>query len=220
MAIRGERTGSGELRKDALFLWAGLLSGPETEPLAKPVRQGIDGLKAADQATCDAEELAIEKSALLERAEYVHDNLHRELELDVLKSVKKKRDDAGYRSVYPHGLSALIALSGKEQERAVTNMLQALEENHPELSKQYKQPLSELARNATLAEEAWADAESKAGQAFQTERLQRANLVRIMQRTEGALSALFPGDRSRVRSYFRDFRRTRREDPATPPAAE
>lgn len=218
MGIRGERTGSEELIKDGLFLWAAVLGDPETEHLGKPVRQGIDGLKVADQATRGAEEAEIEKAAHLERAEYLHDALQRECELDVLKRTKKDRKAEGYRRVYPSGLSGLIQLGGKEQERAVEGMLKALEIEHPELAKQYKKDLAELARKAAQAEEEWQAAEAKAEQAFQGERLARAGLVRVMQRTEGALLALFPGDRARVRSYFRDTKRPRREDPAPAPA--
>ena len=216
MAIRGEQTGTEELIKDRLFHWAALLGDPETEQLAKPVRQAIDLLKTADQATRAAEETAVEKAALLERGEYLHDSLQRECELDVLKRAKKNRQADGYRSVYPGGLSSLIMLFGKEQERAVEGMLKALEVEYPDLAKQYKKSLAELAKKATQAEEEWEAAEAKAGQAFQSDRLQRAGLVRVMQRSEGALLSLFPGDRARVRSYFRDFKRGRRPDAETP----
>lgn len=216
MGIRSEQTGSEELIKDGLYLWAAVLSDPETEHLQKPVRQGIDGLKVADQATRGAEEVAIEKAAHCERAEYVHDGLQRECELDVQKRTKKDRKAEGYRRVYPSGLSGLIQLSGKEQERAVEGMLKALEIEHPDLAKQYKKDLAELARKAAQAEEERDAAEAKAAQAFQSERLARANLVRVMQRTEGALRSLFPGDRARVRSYFRDVKRPRRDDPPAP----
>lgn len=216
MAIRGEQTGTEELIKDGLFHWAALLSDPETEHLAKPVRQAIDLLKTADQATRGAEESVVEKSALLDRAEYLHDDLHRECELDVLKKVKKNRASDGYRSVYPSGLSGLIMLLGKEQERAVLGMLKALEVEHPELAKQYKKGLAERAKAAALAEQEWEAAEARAGQAFQSERLLRAGLVRVLRRSEGALLSLFPGDRARVRSYFRDSKRGRRPDPELP----
>src|SRR4051794_554806 len=102
MAIRSEQTGTEELIRDGLFLWAAVLGDPDTETLAPPIRAAIDLLKAADQTTRSAEELAVEKAALLERAEYLHDNLQRECELDVLKSVKKNRQADAYRSVYPH----------------------------------------------------------------------------------------------------------------------
>lgn len=219
MAIRGEQTGTEELIKDGLFLWAALLSDPETEHLAKPVRQSIDQLRSADLATRSAEEAVVEKSALLERSEYLHDDLQRECELDVLKSVKKNRQADGYRSVYPSGLSGLIVLSGKEQERAVEGMLKALDVEHPTLAKQYKKTLADLAKKATQSEADWEAAEAKAAQAFQSERLSRAGLVRSMQRTEGALLTLFPGDRGRVRSYFRDHKRARREGPEAPTPA-
>ena len=221
MAIRGEQTGTEELIKDGLFHWSALLGDPETEQLAKPVRQAIDLLKTADQATRASEETAVEKAALLERGEYLHDSLQRECELDVLKRAKKNRQSDGYRSVYPSGLSSLIMLFGKEQERAVEGMLKALEVEYPDLAKQYKKSLAELAKKATQAEEEWEAAEAKAGQAFQSERLQRTGLVRVMQRSEGALLSLFPGDRARVRSYFRDHKRGRRPDaeiPAPSPA--
>lgn len=217
MGIRNEQTGTEELIKDGLYLWAALYADPETEHLSKTVRQAIDQLKRADLLTREAEEVAVEKAALLERAEYVHDDLHRQAELDVLKSVKKNRKSDGYRSVYPHGLSSLIALSGKEQEREVEAMVKNLEVKYPELAKQYKKDLLDLAKKASQSEDAWLTAQAKAEQAFQDERLQRATLVRVMQRTEGALLSLFPGDRARVRSYFRDLKRPRREAPKSPP---
>ncbi len=219
MAIRSEQTGTEELIKDGLFLWASLLSDPETEPLAKSVRQEVDKLKAADQDTRAAEEAQTAKWALLQRAEFAHDDLQRECELDVFKAVKKNRKADEYRSLYPSGFSALIQLSGKEQERAVAGMLKGLEAHHPELAKQYKKELSALARKATQAEDDWDKAQAQAAQAFKDERLARSGLVRAMQRTEGSLLAQFPGNRTRVRSYFRDHRRTRDSEPAEPTPA-
>lgn len=219
MAIRSEQTGTEELIKDGLFLWASLESDPETEPLAKVVRQEIDKLKAADLVTREAEETQTAKWALLQRAEFAHDELQRECELDVFKSVKKDRKAPEYRAVYPGGLSALIQLSGKEQERAVTGMLKGLDAHHPELAKQYKKDLSALSRKATQAEDEWGKAQAQATQAFQSERLSRAGLVRTMQRTEGSLLTQFPGDRARVRSYFRAHRRSEEAAPAEPAPA-
>ena len=214
MAIRSEQTGTEELIKDGLFLWASLLSDPETEPLAKAVRQEIDKLKTADLETREAEEAQTAKWAQLQRAEFGHDDLQRECELDVFKAVKKDRKADAYRSLYPDGLSALVQLSGKEQERAVQGMLKGLLAHHPDLAKQYQKELSALARKATQAEDDWAKAQALAAQAFQGERLARSRLVRAMQRTEGSLLAQFPGNRTRVRSYFRDHRRTRDSEPA------
>lgn len=218
MAIRGEQTGTQELRRDGLFLWASLLSDPATAHLAKPVRQAADNLMTSEQATRAAEKAEIEKWAHLQRAEFEHDDLQRECELDVFKAVKKNRKADGYRSVYPSGLSDLIQRTGKEQQLAVEGMLKGLEAHHPELGKRYKKELTELSRKATQAEQEWEAAESRAAQAFQAERLARARLVRTMQRTAGALLTLFPGDWSRVRSYFRDRRRTRDDAPAVTPA--
>lgn len=215
MAIRSELTSTDELTKDALFTWAAVLAEPETAHLAKAIRQDIDGLKTADAKTRDAEEAEIEKEAMAARSEYLHDSLQRECELDVLKACKKDRHGPGYRAVFPHSFSGLIQLRGQEQERAVQAQVQGLAVEHPALAKQYKDRLLDLAHKATVAETAFLQAEAAAAAAFASERLARAQLVRTLQRTEGALTALFPGDRSHVRTFFRP-RRTPKPTPQPP----
>jgi hypothetical protein len=56
------------------------------------------------------------------------------------------------------------------------------------------------------AERAWKQSETDAAQAMGEELAARTDVVRQMQKNEGALLHLFPGKHARVRSYFRPTR--------------
>lgn len=218
-SIRTERTGTDELLRDARYHYAAVLSDPGTAALAPAVKTRADALRKAAAVTVDAEETRVEAQALRDRAEFEHDGKHRELELEVLLAVRKDRGLAAYKRVYPQGLSALIAESGEAQARATTAALKGLEADHPALHKRYAKTLTELATAAAKAEKDWLQAESDAAQAFSGEQLARIDLVRQLQKNEGALTAQFPGERGRVRSYFRNRKRGGEAQPAAPAPA-
>lgn len=214
--IRDERTGTEELLRDGRYHYAALLADPEAAHLSPAVKTRLEALQQAMTATEDVELLRLEKQALADRAEYLHDNLHRDLELQVLAAVKKNRAAAAYRAVYPQGFSALIALSGEEQEHAVGSMLKGLGQEHPSLAKTYEKDLTKLATEATKAEKQLRKTDAELAHAFSAEVLARSELVRQLRRNEGALLSLFPDDKARTRLYFRSQARRRPKDDAEP----
>lgn len=216
-AIRDEKTSTPELLRDARYHYAALLADPDSEHLAPAVKRRIEDLSTARATTQDAEFVRLEKQALCDRAEYLHDNLHRDCEIEVLAAVKKNRTVPGYRTIYPQGFSALIALSGEEQEHAVTNMLKGLAQMQPAIAKRYEKDLAKLAAAATKAEKDRSKAESEAEHLFSAEVLARTELFRQLRRNEGALLALFPDEKARLRLYFRSQSRRRDKDEAETP---
>lgn len=215
--IRDENTGTDELLRDGRYHYAALLADPETTHLAPGVKGQMDGLQKAEAASQAADLLFLEKQALWDRAEYLHDQRERVVELMVQGAVNKNRRAPAYAEVYPHGLSDVVALSGEEQERRVAQLLSKLLQHHPDLYKKYGKELEKLAQEATAAEKAQRGAESAAEQAFLNVRAARGELSRQLRRNEGALITLFPGDRARIRLYYRRKTKTRAEDPAPEP---
>src|SRR5262249_30431309 len=135
--IRDEHSSSDRLLRDARYHYSALLADPDTAHLASAAKTRLDAVRAAQQATEDAEMVRLEKQALFDHAEYLHDGRQRMCELEVLQAVKKNRSALAYREVYPKGLSALIALSGAEQETSVKNMVIGLRKAHPGVYKRY-----------------------------------------------------------------------------------
>lgn len=213
--IRDEKTGTNELLRDGRYHYAALLADPETAHLAPAVKKRLDGLTQAKAATSAAELSRLESQALLDRAEYLHDRGQSTVELLVYGAVQKNRRAAAYHELYPHGLSALVALSGEEQERAVGGLLTKLAVHHPEVHKQHGKTLAKLAADATAAEKAQKTAATAEAQTFLDETSARAELYRQLRKNEGALIALFPEDLSRVRLYYR--KTSRRAAPAVDP---
>lgn len=207
MAIRDEESGSTELKRDARFHNAALTADKRTEHLAGPVQTVIVELTKGALATENADEARLIALAKLTRADFELDELLRELELDLLKAVAKNRKDPLYRAVLPEGLSAVVALRGSEQSDAIDGVVKALDKRAPDLAKRYSKDLTRLAKVAVDAEAAWKKAESNASAVFGEEVLARLDLVRQLQKNEGALMTLFPGQRRRVRSFFRPTRR-------------
>jgi hypothetical protein len=125
-------------------------------------------------------------------------------------AVVRDRALPGYRTVYIGGFSALVALTGEEQEREVVKMCGAMETAHPELAKKHKKNLLKLAADATADEKALNQADTDAVHAFAAEVQARAALIAQLQRNEGALISLFPQDKACIRLYYRDGRRFQR----------
>lgn len=215
--IRDENTGTEELLRDARYHYAALLADPDTSHLAAAVKKQMDALQQAEAASQAADLASLEKQALWDRAEYLHDLRQRVLELAVQGAVAKNRRAPAYAEVYPHGLSDVVALAGEEQERRVGQLVSKLAQHHPELNKKYGKELEKLAQEATAAEKAQREAESAAEHAFLDVRAARGELSRQLRRNEGALISLFPGDRSRIRLYYRRSTKTRPEDPTPAP---
>ncbi|MBL9004381.1 MAG: hypothetical protein JNJ46_09050 [Myxococcales bacterium] len=215
--IRDENTGTEELLRDARYHYAALLADPETAHLSASVKKQMDALQQAEAASQDADLVSLEKQALWNRAEYLHDQKQRVLELWVQGAVGKNRRAPAYAELYPHGLSDVIALSGEEQERRVGLLVSKLGQHHADLHKKVGKELEKLAQEATLAEKAQKEAETAAEHAYLDVRAARSELSRQLRRNEGALISLFPGDRARIRLYYRRPTKTRPEDPTPTP---
>lgn len=205
--ILDEQRGTGEIIRDARYHHAALLADPATQHLAAAVKQRVERLQKAEQATVAADGLRLEQQALRARAEFLHDDLHRGCELEVLVVVRKDRSLPAYTAVYRDGLSALISLVGEEQEREVVKMCDALQAEHPQIAKKYKTDLLKLAQQASAAQKALLQAETDATHAFVAEVSARKDVSEQLRRNEGALLSLFPLDRNRVRLYYRDRRK-------------
>lgn len=199
MAIRDEESGSSELKRDARFHSAAVTADKRTEHLAGGVQAVVEALTKAALATEAADDARLISLARLTRADFELDERLRELDLDLLKAVSKNRKDPLYRAVLPNGLSAVVAMRGREQGEAVDSLVNALDKRSPELAKEYSKDLARLSKAAVDAE--------TASSVFGEEVLARLDLVRQLQKNEGALLSLFPGQRRRVRSFYRPTRR-------------
>jgi hypothetical protein len=207
MAIRDERSGSEEILRDARFHRAALAGDPTTMHLAERVTPGIEALRAARAATDSREDSRLDALAALVRADFELDDRCRHAELEVLGFVNKDRSHAVYRACFPNGLSPLIAGRGREQANAVKTLVEALRSRVPDIGARHAEVLTTLAESATTAETAWKEAERQSAATFGEERIVRLELVRQLQKNEGALTEIFPGQRARVRSFFRPTRR-------------
>jgi hypothetical protein len=207
MAIRDEGSASAELKRDAVFHKAALLADKAAEHLAASVQSVIARLKTAVDAAEAAESERVVALARLSRADFELDDRLRLLELDLQKETNKNRKDPLFRAVLPDGLSPIVALRGARQHEQVIRIAKALEKRSPELAKAYSKELVRLSKAAVDAETAWRSASTDAVAAFGDEVLARTELVRQLQKNEGALLALFPGQRRRVRSFYRPTRR-------------
>lgn len=216
--IRDERTGTDELIRDGSYHYAALLADPDAAHLAPAVKKRLDALTEAQATTNQCALVRIEKQALTERAEYEHDHRQSVVELAVLAAVGRNRKVAAYQEVYPHGLSALLSLSGEEQELAATGLLQKLKLHHPTLWKDHAKDLQKLAQDATAAEKAQRLAQAAEDRAFLDEQAARAELTRQLRKNEGALISLYPGERGAVRLYYRQPKK-RSSHPALPTPA-
>ena len=216
MSIRTERTSTVNLLRDGTYHYAALLSDPATKDLAGAPKKAIDKLRKQRDASELADEAAIVAGAVLDRCEFELDLLLRRSELEVLGAVDKKREALDYRAVLPNGFMALVNLTGAEQAREALDYQAALAKTFPEISKKYGKALSSGAEALDSAETAWKEAVSEQARANADEVMARAELTRTLRKSEATLMGMFPGDRARVRSYFRKTRRSEAPEEPTP----
>lgn len=207
MGIRDEESASSELKRDAVFHSAALTADKATDHLTAGVTAVVAGLNAAVSAAEAAETQRVVALARLSRADFELDELLRQLELDLQKETNKNRKDPLFRAVLPNGLSAVLTLRGSEQHEEVERIVKVLDKRSVGLGKVYSKELLRLSKASVDAETAWKRAATAATAAFGEEVLARTELVRQLQKNEGALLSLFPGQRRRVRSFYRPTRR-------------
>ena len=205
MAMPREQDSSQRIRRDAGFHHAALLADPNAQHLAGPVDAERKKLAAAADTTEDMQGKATEALAVLLRGDFELDDRVRKVNRELL--VDDDRSHPTYRAAFPGGLSAVIALRGEAQAREVTRLIGVLEEYAPEVAKKHAAALDKLAAASIADDKAWQDSEIAAGQAFAFEKIARTQLIEQLQKNEGALMQIYPGQRRRVRSFFRPAHR-------------
>lgn len=208
MAIRDESTSSVELFRDARFHRRALLCDPQAMHLADGVKLCESALAKAVAVVDEKEEEQVGTQAEATRAEFVSDKRVRVAELELLAHVEKDRRHPDYVYVLSGGLSPLVALSGEEAERAVRAFVDRLATRVPALAEKHGPLLVSAAADSSAAHRRYREAVAATHAARGGEYLARLDLVQRLRRNEGALAELFPGDRGRVRSYFRRQRRS------------
>lgn len=203
MAIKQENRSTEELLRDARFHWAALTADPRTAATADGIEKATVTMKAASANTEECDKVRMYCQAVFQRSDFELDALVRLVELDVEGAVHKDRRSAGYRAVFPNGLEAVTKLRGEEQAREVARMRGAMQRHFPQLHQKHAAELEGLEKVTIEAEKAWKQADARATNAFAEEVEERRRLVEAMQKSEGALQILLPGQKNRVRSFFR-----------------
>jgi hypothetical protein len=204
MAIRNEKASTAKILQDARFHRAAVGGHPKTLRLVERINAPYLSLKAARNATEEAEDAAMDAFARLTLADFELDEECRQSELDVLGATGKDRDAVEYRACFGLvSLGELVAMRGVEQADAVKTLVEALARQVPAVHAERGERLLALAATATTAEAAWLEAERLAGGAFANEKIERLQVVRQLQKNQGALTEIFPGNRRRVRSFYR-----------------
>lgn len=207
MAMPRDHHSSERILRDSGFHRAALLADAQAKHLAASISAERNKLKDARDATEAAQEKSTEDLALLLRTDFELDDLVRTVNLELLVAVGKDRQNATYRAAFPNGLSALVGLRGEAQAREVKRLIGVLKEGAPELAESRAAALDKLADESIAAETTWRDTVTRGAQAFALEQIARTELIEQMQKNEGALTVLYPGQRRRVRSFFRPAHR-------------
>jgi hypothetical protein len=207
MSITDQRGGTDEVLRDARYHRAALAGNPRTTLIADRLRKPATQLKAARTVADEKDEARVEALARLLRVDFELDEKLRFVELEVLREVRKNRNDPRYKAVFPRGLSLVLALRGEEGAREIDALTKQLKLKKITNAATMAAELTQLAEASVSAEQEWRAAEQEAMHAFGQEAVARHELIRQLQKNEGALLAEFPGQRRRVRSFFRPTRR-------------
>lgn len=206
MRDRVDRQSSRELLRDARYHRAAVKSNPKTIGLVAAIVALIAHLAKALLHTETREDERIDLLAALELTDYELDERVRQVELAVLALVKKNRKAAAYRAVFPKGLLGIVNLRGGAEALAVGNMMTALRTHFPKVAEEHGAELEVLTRATVAAEHAWRQAEAAVAGAFAGEKNARATMIELLNKNEGTLLETFPGEKARVRRFFRPRR--------------
>jgi len=207
MAISDESRATTRLLREALHHTAALKAHPQTAVLAPPVAEARSKLLGLYTARIAAEERSTEGLAVLRCFDAELDERLRTVELAVLGEVKKDRTNPAYRQAFPKGLTAMLALRGTEQARAVRVLIGVLRESFAPIAQAHAEALEEMCGKCEVAEREWQAAEDTVAKTFSAELVGRVELVRCLEKNEGALLRTFPGEKRRVRQFFLRARR-------------
>ncbi|MBI3181318.1 MAG: hypothetical protein HYZ28_04170 [Myxococcales bacterium] len=176
MAIRSaEGTSTAELRRDARYHVAALLSDSSTESLAADIKRKGAGPKERSAAADGGG--GFPGGGAEPRGTAVSGRLPK---------------GAGGAGGAPRGRGGAGGALSKRLDR-----------HFPAIAKRHRKELARLATRVRDAEGAWLRAETEAQEAFGEEMVARAELERQLRRNEGLLMAQFPGERGKVRTFFR-----------------
>ncbi len=212
MSRRDERYSTDQLIKDSRFHRAALEADPKVIGLEPEVRALEDRLRTAQTSTENAEYERMKRLAIFTRTDFDLDWEVRQVEMDALKAVHKKRQAAEYKAVFPKGLDGIIELRGEAESNAVRTMRSALGDNLPDLEQEHGETLEVLCAASAAAEREWKASEQKYAETFAKEVKARVELTRLFHKHEGELLRAYPAQKDRVRTYFRS-RPTTQEEP-------
>ncbi len=205
MAIRtAKAAGTAAILGDARYHLGAVTSRTDTKSHADPVRKGIATLRTRRNTAESDEEGRVEGLGALTRLDFELDRILSKLDGRLLDRVDKDRSSPLYREVVgKDGMARIIALRGKAQLLAVKALFTALAKHAPELHEEYAEETLKLAADAAAAETTYEEATTAAGRSQGEEFIARAEMVRQLQKNEGALQSMFPGQKARVRTFFR-----------------
>ena len=216
MAIPSEDDSTKVILAESRYHRASLKADARTVHLNPRTEAADAALRRAETAEDEADGARIDAFALFVRSDVDLDEECRAAEIAHLAAVRKNREDAAYRAVWPNGLSDLIASRGAEQARAVRAAVTELGTHAPAIHAAHQARLLELATLTETRETAWRNAETAAAQAFANERIGRVGLIEQLRKNEGALREIFPNDRNVARSFYRSDRRGKKKAKADP----
>ncbi|MSP63285.1 MAG: hypothetical protein EXR72_23670 [Myxococcales bacterium] len=198
MAIRDGTSSTTELLRDSRYHRAALTSDPKTVDLAAAVQKAATALKTRRDEHDEREDVRAEFLAVLVRTDFELDEKLRVVELETQAAVGKNREDPRYVATFHRGLSYVIALRGEDVALEVGAINKALMAHLPEIAKRHGKALDALAASTEAAETKWKQSAIDAGTAGVAEQLARGELVRQLQKNEGALISIYPGEKRRV----------------------
>jgi hypothetical protein len=216
MALRPLRSATGAHLEDMAVLTGHLKSDPRASDLVADVEAASAALKAQHETWSTRHHAVKETTSVLANIDETLHSAVRAAHLAILEDVRNNRRDPKFLTYFPRGLVGIFAAAYVDELQAVRSLAERCAQDPSPKVRDQAGVLQAAAdqMNAALARRTEAMlAESVSYGQLQVEKLHAIDTCR---RTGHRLTELYPAERNRVRSYFRQVRnRSHPPAPAT-----
>jgi hypothetical protein len=224
MALRELRSATGVHLEDMAVLIAHLRSDPRTAELVGDVEAASTALKTQYE-TWNTQHHAVKetRSGLANIEEALHSAV-RVAHLAVLNEVRNNRRDPKFLTYFPRGLDGIFSAAYADELHAVRSLAERCAQDPSPKIQEQASVLRAAADQMSAALDRRTEAMLAESVSYGQLQVEKLHAVDACRRTSHRLTELYPAERDRVRSFFRQMRRRARPTaPATgdpEPAAE
>jgi hypothetical protein len=219
MAVRSLHYAPGEHLEDLAYLGAHLRADPQAAELVPNVEAASAALKAQSEDWSIKHHAVEEAQTGLENIDELLHNVVRTAHSVILDDVHHNRRSPRFLTYFPRGLAAIIKAPYVDELLAVRSIAERCAQDPSPKVQEQADLLRAAADQMNAALERRSEALVAESASYGQLQVQKLQTIDTCRRTGYRLAELYPDERDRVRSYFRQVYRQPHPPQSTPPTA-